>query len=219
MPIRQPIRTNYFVGLDLGQKQDPTALAVVEWAEYVGAWDAVAFEHRKETSLSLRHLERMPLGTPYPEVVYRVGCTMRSRQLAGAERRYLVVDGTGVGPAVVDLLLLEDLQAKLWPVTITSGDTERYADGYYRVPKRDLIVGLQVLMQQCGLQIAEGMKEGATLAREMAEMRVKISGSGNEQFGAWRSGEHDDLVLAVALACWGVRKVTPRVRRPQVRLV
>jgi hypothetical protein len=104
-------------------------------------------------------------------------------------------------------------------VTITCGDTERYADGYYRVPKRDLIVGLQVLMQQCGLQIAEGMKEGATLVREMAEMQVKISGSGNEQFGAWRSGEHDDLVLAVALACWGVRKVAPRVRRPQVRLV
>ena len=89
----------------------------------------------------------------------------------------------------------------------------------YRVPKRDLIVGLQVLMQQGGLQIAEGMKEGATLVKEMAEMRVKISGSGNEQFGAWRSGEHDDLVLAVALACWGVKKVTPRVRRRQVWLV
>jgi hypothetical protein len=219
MPIRQAIRTNYFVGLDLGQKQDPTALAVVEWAEYVGAWDAVAFENRKETSLSLRHLERMPLGTPYPEVVYRAVSTMRSRQLAGGECRHLVVDGTGVGPAVVDLLRQEDLQSQLWPVTITSGDTQRYADGYYRVPKRDLIVGLQVLMQQGGLQIAEGMKEAATLVKEMAEMRVKISGSGNEQSGAWRSGEHDDLVLAVALAYWGVKKAPPRVWRPQTWLV
>src|SRR5664279_3703898 len=214
-----PIRTIYFVGLDLGQKQDPTAMAVVEWAEYNGAWDAVAYDYRKETALSLRYLERIPLGTPYPEVVYRVGCTMRSRQLAGAECRHLVVDGTGVGPAVVDLLWQEDLQSKLWPVTITGGDTERYADEYYRVPKRDLIVGLQVLMQQGGLQIAEGMKEGATLVKEMADMRVKISGSAHEQFGAWRSGEHDDLVLAVALACWGVRRAAPRVRRQQVRLV
>ena len=213
------MRTIYFAGLDLGQKQDPTALAVVEWAEYAGAWDAVAYGFRTETSLSLRHLERVPLGTPYPEVVYRVGCTMRSRQLACAERRHLVVDGTGVGPAVVDLLHQEDLQSRLWPVTITGGDRERYADGYYRVPKRDLIVGLQVLMQQGGLQIAEGMKEGATLVKEMAEMRVKVSGSGKEQFGAWRSGEHDDLVLAVALACWAVRRVAPRVWRPQVRLV
>jgi hypothetical protein len=211
------MRSIYFAGLDLGQKQDPTPLAVVEWTEFAGAWDAAAFEHRKETSLGLRYLERMPLGTPYPEVVYRVGCMMRSRQLAGGEGRHLVVDGTGVGPAVVDLLRQEDLQSKMWPVTITGGDTERFADDYYRVPKRDFIVGLQVLMQQGGLQIAEGMKEGATLVKEMAEMRVKISGSGNEQFGAWRNGEHDDLVLAVAMACWGVRKVTPLLRRRRVR--
>jgi adenylate cyclase class IV len=105
---------------------------------------------------------------------------MRSRQLAGGESRHLVMDGTGVGPAVVDLLRREDLQSKLWAVTITGVDTERFADGYYRVPKRDLIVGLQVLMQQDGLQIAAGMK-GATLVKEMAEIRVEISASGNEQ--------------------------------------
>ena len=65
-------------------------------------------------------------------------------------------------------------------------------------------------MEQGALQIAEGMREGATLVREMSEMRVKVSGSRNEQFGAWRNGEHDDLVLAVALACWGVGKVGGR---------
>ena len=130
------MRSMYFVGLDLGQKQDPTALAVVEWAEYAGAWDAVTFEHRKETSLSLRHLERVPLGTPYPEVVYRVGCTMRSRQLAGAECRHLVVDGTGVGPAVVDLLHREDLQSRLWPVTITGIKSEAHHHHRHPQPAR-----------------------------------------------------------------------------------
>jgi hypothetical protein len=118
-----------------------------------------------------------------------------------------VVDGTGVGPAVVDLLRREELRARLWPVTITRGETERYADGYYRVPKRELVVGLQGLMRRGGLQIAEGMSEGAALVKEMAEMRVKISGRAHERFGAWRRGEHDDLVLAVALACWGGRKM------------
>jgi hypothetical protein len=185
------MRRIYFAGLDLGQKRDPAALAVVEWTE---------------GSLSLRHLERMPLGTPYTEVVERVSWTMRSGQLARGEGRHLVVDGTGVGPAVVDLLRLEDLHSRLWPVTITHGKTERYVDGYYRVPKQDLIVGLQVLMERGGLQIAEGMKEAAALMKEMAEMRVKISARAHERYGAWRSGEHDDLVLAVALACWGVRK-------------
>ncbi len=186
----------YFAGVDLGQRQDPTALAVVEWGG-----DAAL--------LSLRYVERMPLGTPYPEVVRRVSRRMRSRQLAGG-RRHLIVDGTGVGPAVVDLLRQEDLQSHLWPVTITGGGAENYADGYFRVPKRELIVGLEVLLEQGGLRIAEGMRDGAALVRELAEMRVKLSGSAHQRYGAGRSGEHDDLVLAVALACWGVRMVEMR---------
>jgi hypothetical protein len=40
-------------------------------------------------------------------------------------------------------------------------------------------------------------------------MRVKVTLSGREQYGVWREGQHDDLVLAVALACWGAKKVCP----------
>ncbi|MEO8595978.1 MAG: hypothetical protein ABI759_21835 [Candidatus Solibacter sp.] len=214
------MRSIFFTGLDLGQRQDPTALAVVEWKEYAGAWDAAAFTHRRETSLSLRHLERIPLGTSYPDVVERVISVMQSRTMQSAERTHLIVDGTGVGPPVVDLLRSRDLGgAKLWPVTITGGDSERYADGYYRVPKRDLIVGLQVLVQQGRLQIASGMREGTELVKEMSEMRLKVTGAGSERYGADRSGEHDDLVLAVSLACWGVKKGATPVRRPQCALV
>jgi hypothetical protein len=43
----------------------------------------------------------------------------------------------------------------------------------------------------------------------MTDMRMRISPKGNEQFGAWRDGEHDDLVLGVSLACWAVRKTYP----------
>jgi hypothetical protein len=31
---------------------------------------------------------------------------------------------------------------------------------------------------------------------------VKITPATNEVFGAWREGQHDDLVLAVAIAVW-----------------
>jgi hypothetical protein len=52
----------FFIGLDLGQRQDFTAIAVVEKGEreWLG------------TPLRLRHLERIPLGTPYTKVVTRV---------------------------------------------------------------------------------------------------------------------------------------------------
>ena len=199
------------MGLDLGQSRDFTAIAVLERAELMGEWDPVAYARRKTIALRLRHLERVPLGTPYTEVVDRVVVVTRSADLAG--RCHLIADATGVGRPVMDMLRrlrrAELGCTRLWPVLITGGDVETYANGHYRVPKRDLIVGLQLLLQRRALQMAAGMKFGPVLAREMAEMRVKITASGNEQYGAWREGEHDDLVLAVALACWGARRAWP----------
>ena len=190
-------RADYFAGLDLGQSQDPTALVVVERAELRGEWDAAAYGYRKETALRLRYLERMPLGTPYPEVVERVREAMGSPALEGRCR--LAVDATGVGRPVVDLLRRGRLGCSLWPVMITGGDVEGTGDGYYRVPKRDLIVGLQVLLQSGGLQIASGLSDGATLMKEMMGMKVKVSNSGHERYGAWREREHDDLGSAQEL--------------------
>jgi hypothetical protein len=54
------------------------------------------------------------------------------------------------------------------------------------------------------------MEYGPAFVKELREMRVRITAAGNEQFGAWREGSHDDLVFAVALSCWGVRKAYPR---------
>jgi hypothetical protein len=48
----------FYLGLDLGQRHDPTAIALVERVDL--------------TSVRVRHLERVPLGTPYPGVVARV---------------------------------------------------------------------------------------------------------------------------------------------------
>ena len=195
---------SYFVGVDLGQRQDFTAIAVVERTELTGEWDAAVWAYRKEVALRLRYLERITLGTPYPEVADRVAEVMRSRQLAG--RAQLIVDGTGVGAPVVDLLRREESLRGMRAATITSGERESYSDGYYRIPKRDLIVGLQVLLQQGELQIAKRIPYRDELMGEMSAMRVKVTTAGHEQYGAWREGSHDDLVFAVSLACWGAGK-------------
>jgi hypothetical protein len=68
---------------------------------------------------------------------------------------------------------------------------------------------LQVLFQRGGLRIAAGLRHSETLISEMQAMRVKVTASGNEQYGAWREGTHDDLVFAVALACWAAKKIHP----------
>ncbi len=81
--------------VDLGQAQDFTAVAVVERVEIVGAWDPMMVAYRRYAELRTRFLERMELGTPYPEVVRRVREITRPADLRGRCR--LAVDSTGVG--------------------------------------------------------------------------------------------------------------------------
>jgi hypothetical protein len=195
----------FFIGLDLGQSHDFTAMAILERTELTGDWDAAACACRKMAALRLRYLERIPLGTPYPEVVERVRQVTRSGELR--QRCDLMVDATGPGRPVVDMLRGANLDCRMLPAIITAGHVETKSNGFYHVPKRDLIVGLQVLLQRGALQIAAGMAYGGTLVEEMASMRVRQTGKGHEQFGAWREGEHDDLVFAVALAHWGAKKM------------
>src|ERR1700733_5654697 len=79
------------MGLDLGQRRDPSAIAVVERMDLARAYSGTAFH-----SLRVRHLERVPLGTPYPGVVARGRESTRNIAIM-AGRCALAVDGTGVG--------------------------------------------------------------------------------------------------------------------------
>jgi hypothetical protein len=103
--------------VDLGQLRDYTAIAVLELMEMSGGWDPVRGGYRKGLMLRLRHLERLPLGTPYPEVVQRIRDVVRSADLLGRCR--LMVDATGVGTAVVDMLKRADLGCQMMPVMVT----------------------------------------------------------------------------------------------------
>src|SRR5437870_2594984 len=89
---RAPGRSAFFVGLDLGQAEDFTALAVIEQAEVRGEWSAANFGYEWQRVLRLRHLERVPLGTPYPDIADRVHKVMQSGALSIGSRS-LAIDG------------------------------------------------------------------------------------------------------------------------------
>src|ERR1039458_3328994 len=196
-----------FVGVDFGQARGYTAIAVLERAELRGKYDYAVRAYEKTVALRLRYLERIPLGTSYTEVVERVAEVTRNKQLG--RRCQLGVDGTGVGRPVVDQLRKAKPEAILMPVTITAGQTETMDQGFYRVPKRDLIIGLQLVLQRGGLQIAAKLPFARKLVEELEAVEVRISPAGNEQYAAWREGTHDDLVFAVALAYWSAQKAYP----------
>lgn len=113
----------------------------------------------------------------------------------------LVVDQTGVGAPVVDLFERAGLEPV--GVLIHGGDRASNEGKSWRVPKRDLIGVLQVLLQTERLKVAGKLKLGPVLSQEMLNFRVKIDPmTAHESYSAWREEDHDDLVLSVALAAW-----------------
>jgi len=173
----------FIVGVDLGQARDYTAIAIIEKLKQEGG-----------AAYHVRRLERTR-GTPYPQIVVRV-----KEILGKLESSYLVVDQTGVGAPVVDMFK----QRALRPigVLIHGGDRITREGNTWRVPKRNLVGIMQVLLQNERLKIAPGPLSD-TLAKEMLNFRVKIDPlTAHDSYSAWREQEHDDLVLAVSLACW-----------------
>jgi hypothetical protein len=191
----------WLVGLDLGQAQDPTALAAVEQSRVESDGG------RSVNFYAVRYLQRWPLGTPYTRVVADVADLLGREKLAGCP---VAVDMTGVGRAVVDLLREQRTRSRLFPATITAGQhvSGDYASGF-GVPKKELVSALQVPLQSRRLVIASGLREADVLRKELGNFRVKVTAAANETFGVWREGQHDDLVLALALAVWLGEKLHP----------
>ena len=189
--------SDFILGLDLGQAQDYTALGILERDG----------SSKGDREYQLRHLDRFPLGTSYPAITEKVKQLMEKEPLRG--HVLMVVDATGVGLPVIDLLKQEGLG----PIGITiTGGNKAEGGGYnYHVPKRDLVTNLQVLSQSGRLKIAESLPLARTFVNELLNFKVKINIRGHDSYEAWREGVHDDLVLAVALAAWyGQRQVSWR---------
>jgi hypothetical protein len=182
---------NYVSGLDLGQTQDPTALAIVEQKD----GPAIGRPGEMEPYFGVRHLHRWPLGTSYTAIVSDLKEMYSTPQLRGSA---LVVDQTGVGRPVVDMLVAANLPVLLCPYTITAGQNE----GEGTVPKKDLVGAVQAALQTRRLEIAQSLELAQPLATELGHFRVKVTLKRNEVFESWRERDHDDLVLALAMAVW-----------------
>lgn len=201
--VRGEQRLEYLLGLDLGQANDYTSLI------------ALRPEGANDPHYRAGHIERIPLGTRYPAIV------THTNQIVNALRRPIVLiagtvpvvpdvtviaDYTGVGRPVADMIEDADLDCDLRLVTITSGaEVTRGDRGEYRVPKRDLASVVQRVLQESRLSIPANHPMAETITRELTGFRVKINLRGHDSYGAgedWRSAPHDDLVLALALACW-----------------
>ena len=183
-----------YLGLDIGKENDYSALAILE----------------RETSPILpryviRQLIRFPLGTPYLLMVKRVA--QIAKKLRG-NRVTLAVDATGAGNPVVEMLQDAGLDG-FAEISITGGRLVHVDGSKYSVPKRNLVVALQVLLQAGRLLIPANMPHAAALEYELRTFTRKLSKRGHDRYEHARASEKDDLMLATALAAWNAQHGRP----------
>jgi len=114
----------------------------------------------------------------------------------------------GVGAPVVELVagaippaLLSRPRGgvRLHPVVITAGERLRTERGTIYVGKRVLVEKLRVLLALERLHIPRRLEHAAALREELLAFEARGTG-GRVSYEA-ASGKHDDLVMALALAC------------------
>ena len=206
----------FYLGLDLGQSVDYSALVVLEKVWVRGKADS---RGRAEHEHYIRHAHRYRLGTPYPRIVADVKKNfLDNPDLWHVEeteeygtlrtRPYLALDATGVGAAVRNEFEKVGIQRPtLVPIIITGGVDQHFEKGSWRIPKSRLLERMQVDAQYGQLKIASGIDLLDTLKRELANVRPKMKAeTAYLSYEEIRESEHDDLVLATSLAHWAAHK-------------
>lgn len=189
----------------MGRQRDHSAIGVVE-------------KLRGGQVCVVRALKRIPLGTPYAEVLEQLRRVTQMPQLLGNCRA--AVDATGLGAPVVEMLKSNGLGCETYAVTITAGDKARslgWQGGvlWWNVPKQDLVGRIQVMLEREQLRIPRKLAEAGSFVRELRAMRLDTTERGRKRMSAHGS-DHDDLVMAIALACWLATQPTIGFRSHQL---
>lgn len=114
----------------------------------------------------------------------------------------LVVEQTGVSKPVATMLRKAKPKASLRLVTVSSGQQAALDGGGWLVPREELVGVMQVLLQGRRIVVAPSLAHSQLLVRELVNFKAKVTGASELAVEAWREGEHDDLVLACAVAAW-----------------
>jgi hypothetical protein len=188
----------YFVGVDLGQRMDYTAVAVLEQH----------YDERGRSFYETGWLKRFPLMTRYSSIAKQLKKLDTKLRLRAAKQEkslmltYLV-DAGGVGNAAVELCEVELPNADIYRCFITGGlhATVDSREREIRIPKFQLVSTLVALFDSERIHFPKDAKYIEAMVEELESYEVHVSESGNEQYAA-RSSRHDDLICAVSLPAW-----------------
>ena len=138
-------------------------------------------------------------GLPYDQIVEWVARTLRKPEFNRNQPPEFLLDSTGVGVAVKDMLAAKGVRMKA--VTITAGEAFSRQGPIYHVGKARLIGTFLGAFDAGKVRVNPNMPIWPALEKEMLGFRAEMSAQGRAKFEA-EPGENDDMLFALALCVW-----------------
>ena len=207
------------LGLDLGQSTDNAAAAVLdrhtpEVFQHQGRWIIRRGKYQQDyasekeahadpnnrVTMPCVALKLWPLGTDYGDII---------KDVLDLPADFIVVDFGGVGRPVVDEMrrtaTARKYAGKIRPVQLISSSArasrkQEARGAHYNVPKIDVVSSI-ILAQQRKELVLPAVPETDKLLSQLKTFQMKITKAANFTL-SHISGAHDDLVIALGLACW-----------------
>lgn len=183
----------FIISLDPAQLRDWSAVAVVEmkFAPQEGAKSA----HFK---YELKAMNRKQ-GLPYDQIVNWVVGIINNPKFNQGQPPVFLLDATGVGVAVKDMLRAKGIRPKA--ITITAGEATTRVGPEFHVGKARLIGKFLGAFDAGKVEVNPNMPIWPQVEREMLSFRAEMSTQGRVKMEA-EQGENDDMLLALCMAVW-----------------
>lgn len=203
----------YIAAFDIAKKRDYFAGMIFRRTpELVRDDDG---KSRSLEMLDLVHIEKHG-NLAYQDMAEVVATIMGHRDLKN--NADLLVDGTGVGEAAVELIRAKGLEPT--PIIFTGGAQAReilepagriFGEGFsplriskgWTVPKADMVAAGQIIMQQRRLRVAPGLRWADDFKKQLEGFKGKVNeATARRSYNAESDDLHDDLVVCYLMAAW-----------------
>jgi len=204
---------------DIAKKRDfTTGFIVKRTAEIVTGSEILKSPDRVRIYADIVAIDKFN-NIPYTRVAEIIESRMGHKDLAHSCD--LLIDGTGIGAAVVDLLREKGLHPV--PIVFTGGGTVREVTAPFgsifkggealvplkivkelHVPKTDLVAAGKLLIEQGRVRVAEGLRWGQDFKDQLLAFKGKVNEKGHRTYEADTEGDHDDMVVCLLMAAWWI---------------
>ncbi|MDR2095874.1 MAG: hypothetical protein LBP76_10220, partial [Treponema sp.] len=216
---------------DIAKKRDYFALMIFhDNAQIINGNKILESPDRVLHYYDIKKIEQYQ-GLGYEEMAARIAVILNNPQLR--MNADLVVDGTGVGEAAVELMR----KRGLYPIPVIFGGGDAPREHYagmgevfgggggplsgakilkdISVPKKDLVAAGNILLQQGRVRAAPG-RWNEDFKRQLSKFKGKVNESAKHtKYEAETERDHDDLVVCFLMGAWWILNRRERGANPE----